>query len=78
MVGQIQGEGSIFLVFKQIGTPSISAFNALKIINHIIELKKLWAPKVEGMKNSKNKPPNDIEVNSQTPKKSLYLALLLL
>jgi len=66
------------LCLNKTGTPSISAFNALKIINHIIELKKLWAPKVEGMKNSKNKPPNDIEVGSQTPKKSLYFALLLL
>jgi hypothetical protein len=34
-------------------------------------LKKLWPPKIEGIKNSKNKPLNATKANSQTPKKIL-------
>jgi trans-2-enoyl-CoA reductase len=33
-------------------------------------------PKVEGVKNSKSKPLNVTKASSQTPKKSLYVALL--
>jgi hypothetical protein len=36
-----------------------------------IKLKKLWPPKVEGVKNSKKKPLNITKVNSQTPKEFL-------
>jgi hypothetical protein len=39
-------------------------------------LKKLWPPKVEGVKNSKKKPPNATKTGSQTPTK--YVGLLLL
>jgi hypothetical protein len=36
-----------------------------------VELKKLWAPKVEQVKNSKNKPSNTTNANSQTLEKFL-------
>jgi len=58
-------------VFKQNLTPFIGAFRALKIIKNEIELKKLWAPKVKGVKNSKKKPLNVTKTSSQTPKKIL-------
>jgi hypothetical protein len=35
--------------------PHIGAFGALKIIKNGIKLKKVWPPKVEGVKNSKKK-----------------------
>ncbi len=36
-------------------TPPIDAFSALKIIKNILELRKLWPPKIIGVKNSKEK-----------------------
>jgi hypothetical protein len=51
---------------------------ALKIIKNGIELRKLWPPKVEGVKNSKKKPLNVTKASLQTPKKSSYVVLLLL
>jgi hypothetical protein len=59
----------LFLVFKQNLTPSIGTSNALRIIKNRIKLRKLWAPKVEGVKNYKKKPLNATKTNSQTPKK---------
>jgi hypothetical protein len=38
---------------KQNLNPFIGAFGTLKIIENGIKLRKLWAPKVEGVKNSK-------------------------
>jgi hypothetical protein len=34
-------------------------------------MRKLWPPKVEGVKKSEKKPLNIIEADSQTPKKIL-------
>jgi len=51
-------------VFKQNLNPLIGAFGALKIVKTGIELRKLWPPKVEGVKNSKNKPLNATKANS--------------
>ncbi len=61
----------MLLVFKQNLNPSIGAFGALKIVKNGIKLKKLWPFKVEGVKNSKNKPPNATKAGSQTPTKFL-------
>jgi hypothetical protein len=36
------------------------------------------APKIEGVEFFLKKTPNDIKVSSQTPKKSLYVPLILL
>jgi hypothetical protein len=46
--------------------PPIGTFGAQKNIKNVIELKKLWPPKVEGVKNSKKKPLNAIKANSHT------------
>jgi hypothetical protein len=71
MANQIQGEGSIVFGVRTKLELLIGAFGALKFFKNIIKLKKSWPPKVEGVKNSKNKPPNATKVNSQTPKKIL-------
>jgi hypothetical protein len=54
------------------------AFGALKLIKNEIELKKLWPLKVEGVKNSKTKPPNVQRVVPKHQQNSLYVVLLLL
>jgi len=51
--GGIQGEGFVIYVVQKNRTPPIHAFDALKIIKNGIELRKLWPPKVKGVKNSK-------------------------
>jgi hypothetical protein len=38
--------------------PPIEASGVLKIIKNRIELRKLWPPKIEGVKNSKTKALN--------------------
>jgi hypothetical protein len=40
-------------VSKQNQTLPIGAFDALKFVKNEIKLRKLWPPKVEGVKNSK-------------------------
>jgi len=79
-LGQARSKGTtpLFLVFKQNLTPSIRASRALRIIRNGIKLRKLWPPKVEGVKTPKNKPLNVTKTSSQTPKKSLYVVLLIL
>jgi len=62
-----------FWCLKKIWTPPIGAFVALKIIENIIKLKKLWPPKVEGVKNSKKQPPHATKASSQTPKIIPYM-----
>jgi hypothetical protein len=46
-----------------------SSFDTLTIVENGLEMRKLWPPKVKGVKNSKNKPSNTTKVNSRTPKK---------
>jgi len=58
-------------VFKQNLNPSIGASRALRVIKNKMELRKLWPPKVKGVKISKNKPLNAIKTSSQTPQKIL-------
>ncbi len=41
-------------------------------------MRKLQPPKVEGVKNSKKKPPNNAKPNLNHQKNSLYVAPLLL
>jgi hypothetical protein len=53
-------------------------FGALKIVKIIIELRKLWPFKIKGIKNSKKKPPNVIEGDSQTPTKFLVCCFVLI
>jgi len=65
----------LFLVSKKMWTLSIGAFGALKIVKNIIELRKLWAPKVEGVENSKNKPQRPIPKHLKNP---LFVVILLL
>jgi hypothetical protein len=47
------------------------SFDTLTIVENGLEMRKLWPPKVKGVKNSKNKPPNIRKVSSRTPKKFL-------
>jgi len=51
---------------------------ALKIIENGIKLRKLWSPKVEGVKNSKKNHPTLQRPIPKHPKHSLYVVLLLL
>jgi len=49
----------------------IVTFDALKFVKNVIELRKVIASQVKGVKNSKkNKPLNITKVDSQTPKKN--------
>jgi hypothetical protein len=51
---KIQGEGSIaFCIQKKLEPLLLAHIGALKIIKNEIKLRKLWPPKVEGVKNSK-------------------------
>ncbi len=63
---------------NKIWTPPIGAFGTLKIVKNWIELKKLWAPKVERVKNSKKNLSNTTRLISNHPKNYLYVVLLLL
>lgn len=54
--------------------PLLGTSEALKIIKNGLEMRNLWPPKVGGVKNSKQQPQPVIEY----PKKSFYVALLLL
>jgi len=59
--------------------PPLEAFDTAIIIKNRLEMRKLWPFKVKGsMKNSKKESPNITKAGSQTPKNSLYVALLLL
>jgi hypothetical protein len=51
-------------VFKQISSLSFGTFNTLKIVENKLEMRKLWPPKLKGVKNSKQKPLNTIKANS--------------
>jgi hypothetical protein len=76
-VGRIQGEGLI--VSKQTWTPPIGASGTTKIIKNKIELKKLWPPKIEKIKNSKKQTIEHYKgwfLNTQ--KNSSYVTLFLL
>jgi len=60
-------------------TPFIGTFFSLKIIENGIKLRKLWCPKVEGVKNSKKKNhPTLQRPIPNHPKHSLYAIFLLL
>jgi len=64
---------------KRTWTLPIGASNALKIIWNGIKFKKLWPPKVEGVKNLKKKNHRILEMPIlEHPKNSLYIFLLLL
>jgi hypothetical protein len=42
----------------------LGASNTLTIVENILEMRKLWSPKVKRIKNSKkNKPPNNTKAN---------------
>jgi hypothetical protein len=45
--------------------------NVLIIIKNIIELRKLWPFKLQGVKTQNNKPPNATKASSKAPKKFL-------
>jgi hypothetical protein len=53
MQARSKGRVMFFLVSKQNRTPLIGTYSALKLIKNRIRLRKLWPPKVEGVKNSK-------------------------
>jgi hypothetical protein len=65
----------MFLVSEQNLNPPIDTFDRLKIVKNEGELRKLQAPKVEGVKNSKNKTSNATKPISNHPKISLNFAL---
>jgi hypothetical protein len=48
-----QGRALLLLVFNKTLRPPFSASNTLKIVENRLEIKKLWASKVKGVKNSK-------------------------
>jgi hypothetical protein len=49
-----RGASIICSVENKTWTPPIDISNTLKIIKNGIKLRKLWPPKVKGVKNSKN------------------------
>ncbi len=49
-----QGRALLLLVLKQNLKPSLGTSNTLRIVENILEMRKLWPPKeVKGVKNSK-------------------------
>ncbi len=73
-----KGRAALFFVFKQNLNPFYWHVWCTKNCQNIIELIELWPLKVEGIKKSKNKPPNVIKVGSKHSQNSLYVVLLLL
>jgi hypothetical protein len=71
-VSTTKGRALLFLVSRK--NLNLS-FGALKIIKNEIELRKLCPPKIEGVKNSINKPSNVTKVGSETPKRNLFMLL---
>jgi hypothetical protein len=71
--GQIQGEGSVVFGVQTIliWTLALGTFDTLTIIQNKLEMRELWAPKLKGVKNSKNKSSNTTKVSFQTFKKKL-------
>jgi hypothetical protein len=58
-------------MFKENLNAPIGTFGALKIIKNEVKMRKLWPPKVEGVKNSKKTNHQIRKANSQTTKKFL-------
>jgi hypothetical protein len=59
------GRALLLLVSKQnLKPPPLGASNTLKIVENKLEMRKLWAPKVKGVKNSEKKPFNTTKANS--------------
>jgi hypothetical protein len=56
---------------NQTSTSSLNASDALKIIKNRLKLRKLWPPKLKGVKNSKNKITEQQKASSQTLKNFL-------
>ncbi len=50
-----QGRALLHLVSKANLKPPLGASNKLRIIENRLEMRKLWPPKVKGVKNSKKK-----------------------
>jgi hypothetical protein len=50
-------------------TSPLGTSNTLAIIKTGLEMRKLWPPKVKGVKNSKKEPLNTMKADSQTPQK---------
>ncbi len=48
--------------------PPLGASGTLTIVENGLEMRKLRSPKVKGVKNSKNKPPNATKASFLTPK----------
>jgi len=65
-------------VSEQNLNPPIGTFGAKKNIKNVIGLKKLWPPKVEGVKNSKKKPLNAIKANSHNLKKIIICCFVVI
>jgi hypothetical protein len=68
-VGEIQGWTPLFLVFKNNLNPFYWHIWCIKNHQKHNKIEKKWPFKVEGINNSKKKPPNAIKIGSQTPKK---------
>jgi hypothetical protein len=64
--GRIQ-EGSVVFGVQTKLEPLLSG--ALKMIKNGLELRKLWAPKVKGVKTSKKQTTECYKADSQSPKK---------
>jgi len=49
---------------KQTWSPPLGASNTLRIVENKLEMRKLWPPKVKGVKNSKKKLLNTTKADS--------------
>ncbi len=56
--------------------PPLGASNTQTIVENGSEMRKLWPPKVKGVKNSKKQTIEHHKASSQTPKRFLALWLL--
>jgi hypothetical protein len=73
-----RGGLSCFWCPNKTWTPPLHTFDTLIMVENELEMRKLLPPPVKGSKIPKQKPSNIIKACSQSPKISLYVALLLL
>ncbi len=66
------------MVCKQTWTSPLATSKALKIVENVLERRKLLPPKVGGSRTQKSGPQNITKLVLENPKNSLYIVLLLI